>query len=106
MGVCPRGAHVRRRVGIKRKPLSSRKAKWAFRRWPFFLGRTTDTAPLGDRRLIGFDRPAFGFLARPMELGQESSHVRPMKAYAELAPDQCGSWSRDRWYNPRPRHPS
>ena len=60
----------------------------------FFLGRTTDTAPLGDRRLIGFDRSAFGFLARPMEPGQESSHVGPMKAYAELAPDHLGNAGR------------
>ena len=35
-GVCPTGAQVLRTLGIRRKPLSSRNARWAPRRAAFF----------------------------------------------------------------------
>ena len=37
MGVCPRGAKVRRRVGLSIKPDSSSKTRWAFCCSAFFL---------------------------------------------------------------------
>src|SRR5438132_1054625 len=43
IGVWPRGAQVRRTLGINRNPHSSRNTRWAFRRSAFFLPRPSDT---------------------------------------------------------------
>lgn len=73
MGVGPCGAHVRRRVGMSRKPLSSRKASCAPRRRAFFYRGPSVTLPVGNGRCVPWDRLALGDLTAPAQTAQDLS---------------------------------
>src|SRR5512147_267135 len=87
-GVRPRGAQVLRTVGMSRKPLSSRKRRWAPSASRFFYRRPRRAFPAGDGGLVALPGPAFGLLATPAEARQELPHVARVIHDAELALDQ------------------
>src|SRR5437660_3612683 len=93
IGVWPRGAQVRRTLGINRNPHSSRNTRWAFRRSAFFYRDPAIPFPARDGRLIALDSAALGFLARPAERGEQPAHMSPVQSHAEGAVDDGGNAS-------------
>lgn len=70
-GVCPRGAHVRTRVGRVLRPLSSRKTiKRPYRRAFFYRGPLR-AFPVADGWRVAFHRPALRTLATETQRAQE-----------------------------------
>jgi hypothetical protein len=67
MGVSPRGAKVRRRVGLSMKPDSSVKISQAPLRRAFFYAREMVALPLRNRRLITLACSHRWHLARPAQ---------------------------------------
>ncbi len=76
IGVSPRGAYVRRTVGLSRYPDSSRKTSVAPLARAFFYTLDFFLFPTFDFIFIAFPRPTFGLLAAPMqELAQYFPNV-------------------------------
>jgi hypothetical protein len=78
--VCPSGAQVRRRVGISKKPLSSRKARCAPRVRAFFNGGPGLALPVRDGLFVALDGSALGNLAAPTQAASHLPHVWRMIA--------------------------
>jgi hypothetical protein len=93
-GVWPRGAQVRRTVGVNWKPDSSATARCAFRRRAFFNARPDGSFPRRDRRLIAFERATRGRLARPAQVREEAANVGPMIPDATRAANHLGNAGR------------
>src|SRR5437867_12351211 len=74
VGVVPHGAHVRRRTGIIKKPVSSRQIRWAPRCRSFFYPGPIAEDPLAHPLIVAL------FSARLGPLGAEATR-------AEQAPD-------------------
>src|SRR5687768_13631976 len=87
IGVCPAGAQVRWRVGMSQKPRSSRKARWAPRRWAFLYRRPRVALPMGDGLLVALDRLALGDLTAPAQAVQDLPAVRGVIAHPKLHPN-------------------
>jgi hypothetical protein len=89
-GVWPAGAQVRRRVGMRRTPLSSRHARWAPSLRAFFYGRPLVALPVRNGLFVALDGPAFRHLTAPMPAPYDLPHVRGVIAPPELQPDHRG----------------
>src|SRR5208283_3966336 len=75
IGVFPSGPQVLRRVGMSRKPLSSRKTRWAPSLWTFFYSRPFVTFPVGDGFVVSLPSAAFGHLATPFLSAQQLPYM-------------------------------
>src|ERR1700675_2023083 len=84
IGVWPSGAQVRRRVGMSRKPLSSRNARWAPSLRAFFYSRPFVALPVRDRGLVALDGVACWSLTAPLPAPQHLPHVRGVIAHTAL----------------------
>jgi hypothetical protein len=67
VGVCPRGAQVRRTLGVRLSADSSKKTRQALRRWGLLDPRPVVLDPLVDRRLVALGGAACRPLHRPAE---------------------------------------
>ena len=65
IGVCPFGAHVREMVGTSKKPLSSRKPKWAPSTAVFFYARPDVLFPVPNSLFVALPIAFAGPLATP-----------------------------------------
>ncbi len=74
-------------MGTKRKPLSSRKARWAPSLLAFFYPWPFGTLPLGDGGFVSFPGLLLGLLTAPSQAGQDSPDVMGMVVDPELPPD-------------------
>src|SRR2546422_5909731 len=81
IGVWPRGAQVRRTLGINRKPHSSRNTRWAFRRSEFFLPRPSDTVSVNSRLICA----TFSLPECAICWGTVSARVNPDRGGKESA---------------------
>jgi hypothetical protein len=90
MGVCPAGPHVRRRVGMSRKPLSSRKTRWAPSRCAFFYMRPLVAFPMSNGLVVPLNRSALGDLTRPPRTSQQPPEVIGVVHHTELPADDGG----------------
>jgi hypothetical protein len=77
-------------MGIRRKPLSSTRTRWAPRRAAFFYSRPGLARPPGYGRLVPLHGAALGLLTTPAERGQHLPDVAGVVANSELVLDQCG----------------
>lgn len=75
VGVAPHGAHVRRRTGIIRKPVSSRAIRWAPSRRSFFYLRPLPLTPLADPTVVAFFGARLGTLRAEATGAQQSADV-------------------------------
>jgi hypothetical protein len=62
MGVCPRGAQLRRTKGAISSPLSLMKTTWAFSRVAFFYPRPGLLNPTSNGRFVSFAGSSLGLL--------------------------------------------
>src|SRR5919201_2316826 len=84
MGVCPAGAQVRRRVGMSRKPLSSRQARWAPSRRAFFYRWPCIALPVRHGLFVAWEGPAFGHLTAPAQAAQELPNMGGVIAHPKV----------------------
>jgi len=75
-GVFPRGAQVLAMVGTRRKPVSSRKAKWAPSCAVFFYSGPDMLLPVPDRGFVTFPSPFIGLLATPSQALHQFPDIR------------------------------
>jgi len=80
----PMGAQVRRRVGMSRKPLSSRKTRRAPRRWTFFYRWPGVALPVSDGRFVALKGPTLRDLTAPAQMAQELPDMRWMIAHPNV----------------------
>ncbi len=80
--------HVRRTLGMSRKPLSSTKTRWAPRRAAFFYPWPILSRPAGDGPFVPLDGSTLRLLATPAQRGQHLPDVRGVIAHPELLADQ------------------
>src|SRR5256885_7112065 len=90
IGVRPFGLHVRRRVGMSMKPLSSRKTMWAPSLRAFFYCRPRVPHPVRDGLFVALDGAPFGHLAAPPAGLKNAPEVAWVVADPELPADQRG----------------
>jgi hypothetical protein len=88
VGVAPHGAHVRRRTGIIRKPVSSRQIRWAPRRRSFFYLGPLLLDPLPHAAIVALLRARLGPLRTEATRPQQPPDVIRMVDDLELAPDE------------------
>ena len=82
--------HVRRRVGISMKPLSSRNTMWAPSRRAFFYCRPLVTHPLAYRLVVTLDRTTLRHLATPPERLEHTPEMARMIPDAEFFVNERG----------------
>jgi hypothetical protein len=75
VGVTPHGAHVRRRTGIIRKPVSSSAIRWAPSRRSFFYLRPLPLTPLANPTVVAFFGARLGTLRAEAAGAQQSADV-------------------------------
>lgn len=86
----PRGAQVRRTLGIRRKPDSSTKTRWAPSRAVFFDAGPGPLLPALDPFFIALERAPLRLLHGPSQTMEEPAHVVAVVSHAKLLPDQPG----------------
>jgi hypothetical protein len=86
-GVCPTGLQVLRTEGIKRKPDSSTKTRWAASLAALFYPGPDESFPFGDGRLVALQGSTFRLLVAPAQLVQELAHVIAMVSHAKMTLD-------------------
>src|SRR4030095_16752409 len=75
VGVEPHGAHVRRRTGIIRKPVSSRQTRRAPRRWSLFYGGHIDLDPLAHATVVALFRARLRALRTESAGAEQATHM-------------------------------
>jgi len=90
IGVCPTGLHVLRTEGIRRKPDSSIKTRWAASLAAFFYTRPDGSFPFRDDRFVALNCPTFRLLMAPTYLVEEFAYVIRMVLHLQLTFDQIG----------------
>ena len=86
----PRGAQVRRTLGVRLSADSSKKTRQALRRWTFANLRPALGDPTVDGVLVAFGGTAPGTLHAPEQPMAQRPHVRGMVAHAGQPPDHGG----------------
>jgi hypothetical protein len=79
-----------RRLGIRRKPDSSTKTRWAPSRAAFFYTRPILALPVLDGRLITLERAALGLLIAPAQVMQQTPDVIAVIVNTEVLTNQVG----------------
>src|ERR1035437_10038594 len=75
---------------MSKKPLSSRKARWAPSRRAFFYIRPVVALPVGYGNLVPLHGPPFRHLTRPTVSAKQSPYVIGVIVYPELPLDHLG----------------
>jgi hypothetical protein len=90
MGVCPRGARVRRSVARSRKPDSSRNTRTARRLAAFFYTRPFLALPAGNLLFVALTRAPLRLLRTPMQAAVEDlAHMLRMVRDPKRSADYC-----------------
>src|SRR3989454_11675464 len=87
-GVVPHGAHVRRRTGIIKKPVSSRQIRWAPRRRSFFYVGPVHPNPFAHSLIIALLGPRLRSLRTEATRPEESPDVIRMVGDVEMVTDE------------------
>ena len=86
-GVCPRGAQVLLTEGTRRKPDSSRKARWAPSFLAFFYMGPPISLPMSNRGFIPFASPCLRLLTAPAFTSEKPPEVIGMVGDSKPFPD-------------------
>ena len=81
---------MRRTVGTSRKPLSSRKTRWALSRSAFFYLRPDGALPGRDGRLVALAGPLHRLLDAPAQALEEAPQMVGMVVDPEALLDHAG----------------
>src|SRR5438552_18329445 len=87
-GVVPHGAHVRRRTGIIKKPVSSRQIRWAPRRRSFFYRGPVHPNPFAHSLIIALLGPRLRPLRAEATRTEQSTDVIRMVGDVEVVTDE------------------
>jgi hypothetical protein len=75
---------------MNRKALSSRKARWAPKRWAFVYRWPLIALPMRHGLFVALDGPALRHLATPVQRVQDLPYMRGLIAHAQLYPNHGG----------------
>lgn len=88
VGVAPHGAHVRRRSGIIKNPVSSRQTRWAPSRCSFFYRGPIHLDPLAHATVVALLGARLGALRTEATGAEQAPHVIRMVDDIEVSTDQ------------------